>query len=42
MEEANCTIEKQQKITTELQLKNEALQVQMEEEIANQKEIKTK
>jgi len=27
---------------TDLQLKNEALQVQLDEEVANQKEIKTK
>ena len=42
LEESNVTVEKQQKVITDLQLKNEALQVQLDEEVANQKEIKTK
>lgn len=42
LEEANCTIEKQRTSLTDLQLSNESLQSQLNEEVANQKEIKTK
>lgn len=42
LEEANCTIESQRRSLTDLQLKNESLQSMLNDEIANQKEIRRK